>query len=121
MASSINITDENFEQFAAILNGLSADYRDKPEVRTQLDEDPREFFASRGVAMQADTELRVVANTADVFHLALPPNPNAALQDDSLEAVAGGQTPHSSISTFPSTVSSVSSYEDSPGRRFDGT
>ena len=121
MDSNLVISNDNLDQLSAILSRLSADYRDKPEIRAQLDEDPREFFAARGVAMQADTELRVVANTADVFHLALPPNPNAALQDDSLQAVAGGQVPHSSMSTFPSTLSSISSYEDSPGRRIDGT
>ena len=120
MESNLIVSNDNLEQLAATLARLSADYRDRPEVRAQLDADPRAFFAARGVDLQAGTELRVVANTADVFHLAMPPNPNAALQDDSLEAVSGG-TPHSTMSTFPSTLSSVSSYEDAPGRRPDGT
>lgn len=121
MESNLIFSNENLDQLFAVLSRLSADYHGKPEIRAQLDEDPRAFFASRGVDLQTGSELRVVANTADVFHLAMPPNPNAALQDDSLQAVAGGQVPHSSMSTFPSTLSSISSYEDSPGRRIDGT
>ena len=114
MESNLIFSGENLEQFSATLTRLSTDYRDKPEVRAQLDADPRAYFASRGADLQSGADLKVVANTADVFHMVLPPNPNAALQDSSLGAVSGGtlenSATHSSISTIPSTVSSVSSH-----------
>ena len=107
MASSINFSDENLEQFSADLIRLSADYRGKPEVRAELDADPRSFFASRGVELQAGADFRVVANTADVFHMVLPPNPNATLEDKSLEGVAGGTG--AQASTFSTVIGTVSS------------
>ena len=107
MASSINLSEENFEQFSADLTRLSEDYRDKPEVRAELDADPRSFFASRGVDLQAGADFRVVANTADVFHMVLPPNPNASLDDQSLESVAGGTG--AQASTFSTVIGTVSS------------
>ena len=114
MESNLTVSNDDLEQLAATLARLSADYRDRPEIRAQLDAEPRSFFAARGVDLQAGTELRVVANTADVFHLAMPPNPNAALRDDALETVSGG-APISTIASFPSTISSASSLEDGTG------
>ena len=107
MASSSNITAENSEQFFADLTRISEDYRDKPEVRAELDADPRAFFASRGVDLQAGADFRVVANTADVVHMVLPPNPNASLDDRSLESVAGGTG--AQASTFSTVIGTVSS------------
>ena len=108
MASSINLSEDNFEQFSTDLIRLSEDYRDKPEVRAELDADPRSFFASRGIDLQAGADCRVVANTADVFHLVMPPNPNASLDDQSLESVAGGtDVPASTFGTVIGTISSA--------------
>ena len=65
-------------------------------------------------------EVRVVQQTAEVRYFLLPPDPNARLQDQALESVAGGTSesgnaPLSSVGTvgslgsIPSTVSSAGS------------
>ena len=61
-----------------------------------------------------DVDVNVVLNTHDTFHLAMPPDPNQALQDEALTAVAGGKTSGTAssggtVGSIPSTASSVSS------------
>ena len=63
--------------------------RGDPEFRERLERDPKAVLASMGV----DTgrgEVRVVEDTAEVRHVVIPDNPNAALSDKALEPVAGG-------------------------------
>ena len=49
-----------------------------------------------------------VANTPEVFHLAMPPNPDAIVSDEALSGVAGGATT-STASTIPSRIGMASS------------
>ncbi len=54
--------------------------------------------------------MRVAENTGDAVHFVLPPDPNAALEDEKLSAVSGGlpastASSASSVGCLPSTVS----------------
>ena len=49
----------------------------------------------------------MVRNTAEVFHLTMPPDPNVHLSDAMLGSVSGGHTPHTSGGP-PGTASTAS-------------
>ena len=82
--------ESNFTKLSAALSRISTDYRNDPEVRAELDADPRAFFAKQGYELPGGSEIRVVANTPDVVYMTLPPNPNEAISDEALTEVAGG-------------------------------
>ena len=63
--------------------------REDPEYRARMESDPKAALAEAGVEV-GGCEVRVVVDTDEVRHVALPPDPNAALTDDRLQAVAGG-------------------------------
>ena len=69
---------------------VAADCRADPEVRAELEADPRAFLAGRGLNLPAGPDVKVSANTPAVLHLVLAQDPNAALADQNLERVAGG-------------------------------
>ena len=89
-------------------------YRDDPEFRARLEAEPRAVLAEGGLEIQPPgIDLQVRANTADVFYVALPPDPNAVLLDASLREIAGGTTAGSiacagSASTFSCPIGSAS-------------
>lgn len=85
---------ELHERSSDALQSIADDCRDDPALRVRVDADPRSVFAERGLRFPDRAEVRVVRNTAEVFHLPMPPDPNAALSDAMLEGVAGGHTPH---------------------------
>ena len=120
MNASPNFSDAEFRQIADTLGAIAGDCRRKPELQAELDADPRAFFTGRGVAVPAEADLRVVANTPEVFHLVMPPNPNAAVSDEALSRVAGGSSGQpgcaSTVSTLPSCLGSASSVADRPNR-----
>ena len=74
------------------LTRAAEEYLERPEIRAELDADPHAFFAGRGVNMPDSVELRVAANTPEVFHLVMPTNPNEVLADTQLTSVAGGSS-----------------------------
>ena len=119
MNAGPNFSAEEFRQIADALAAAAGDCR-RPEVRAELDADPREFFARRGVAVPAGADLRVAANTREVFHLVMPSDPNAAVSDRTLSGVAGGASSHTSaqpgcastVSTLPSCLGTASSVAD---------
>ena len=87
------------------LMDVARDYRDDPDFRARLEADPRATLEERGVLdtqdagpTAADGEIRLAVNTAEVFHLCLPQNPNAVVADKVLTGVAGGSG-DSSVST----------------------
>ena len=86
-----------------------------PERRRRLEADPRAALVELGAPVPEHVEFRVVSNTGDTFHLAMPPDPNADLSDSELHNVAGGSGTASSgssigsASSFPSCLSSVGS------------
>ena len=101
------------DQYSDALQSMANDCRDDAELRARVDADPRSVFADRGLPYPEDTEVRVVRNTAEVFHLTMPPDPNVDLSDAMLGSVSGGHTPHTSggptgcastASTIPSCI-----------------
>ena len=94
---------ELVDRYSEALQSMANDCRDDPEFRAKVDAEPRAAFADRGLPCPGNAELQVVRNTADVFHLALPPDPNAALTDAALEQTSGGGSA-SCISTIPSCI-----------------
>ena len=98
-------------------------YRDSAEMRALADADPRAFLDAHGIADVVDgnpqtkgVDVRIHANTAEVFHLPMSADPNSDLADEQLDAVAGGIRAHTAASagtfacsTIPSTASTMSS------------
>ncbi len=106
------------EELAAALRAAAGDCRRRPELRAELDADPRAFLAERGMEIPPGPELKVAANTAAVFHLVMPADPNDILSDEALARISGGTTLRreastlSSLSSLPSTVSSASTVRE---------
>lgn len=96
------------EKFAA----FGERYRAEAALRSRLDSgDTADALAELGVPAPPGAEARFVADTDEVRHFVLPPDPNAPLADETLRAVAGGDTfgtagTASTVMTVPSTVSS---------------
>ena len=63
-----------------------------PEFRERVRTDPGAVMSSWGIDLPPGVDVRVCVNTEDTFHVAFPPDPNAALSDESLGVVAGGKT-----------------------------
>ena len=65
-----------------------------PELRASLLADPRAALRHFGIEIREGVEIRVVENTPEVLHLALPPGAPPAesddLSDEQLEAASGG-------------------------------
>ena len=86
-----------------------------PEFRARLVADPRAAMAEQGVEAPEALELRVAVNDAETMHIVFPPDPNAALSDDTISSVSGGvdaSTASSvgcvgSVGSFLSTVSTA--------------
>ena len=79
-----------------------------PELRTELDADPRAFFTARGVNVPDGVAVRVADDTADTVHLIMPPDPNDAVSDDTLTQVTGGAgVEASTAATLISCISSM--------------
>ncbi len=96
---------------------LAEAYRGDPEFRSRADEDPRAVLAERDFEVPPGVEVRFAADTDDVFHLVLPPDPNVALSDEALGMVAGGKSAStigsagsaSTVSTICTTASCAAS------------
>ena len=59
-------------------------------LRSRMLAEPARVLEEQGIRVPPGAELRVVVDSADVCPVILPPSPNAALTDSSMEAVAGG-------------------------------
>ena len=105
------MTEEEFLQGREVLLQNSARYHRDAALRDRLDagytQAAIEAFRMRDVP--PGTEVRVVAQSPEVYYLALPPDPNDAVSDALLGAVVGGDgaTTASSAGTLPSTVSTI--------------
>lgn len=100
-------------------------YRDDPVLRARIIAgDLSEALSELRITPLPETEMRIAANTGEIIHFVLPPDPNADLTDETLESVTGGATVSSAGATatfgcMPSCVASVSSASSvgSAGRR----
>ncbi len=87
-----------------------------PAFQERVQADPRSAFASWGMDVPQDVDVRVHVNTDDTFYLAFPPDPNVALSDEALGVVAGGGKTASSVGS----VSSASSLGSIPSTASTG-
>lgn len=98
-------------------NKLASDIVSNPEFQDEVRRNASDALTSRGVYVDPNVELQVHTNTDDLFYVVFPPDPNVALSDESLNAVAGGKSASSaacggsasSVCTAPSCASSASS------------
>ena len=122
MNASQTFSNAEFQQISDTLSALAGDCRNSRELRAELDADPRAFLAGRGMEFPAGAELRVVPNTAEVFHLVMPADPNAIVSDEALSGIAGGSSGSpgcaSTVSTLPSCLGCASSAADRGTSRF---
>lgn len=96
-----------FERFLS----LAEDYHRDPELREQVESDPKAVLAKYQVPFPPNIDVRIVANTDETFNLVMPPDPNIDLADENLMAVAaGGKSVGSAgtLGTFSSIASSAS-------------
>ena len=100
---------DDIQRYESMLAEAANECSGDPELRTELDADPRAFFTARGMSVPDGVEVRVADDTADTIHLIMPPNPNDAVSDDTLTQVAGGTgtVAASSAATLISCVSSM--------------
>ena len=65
-----------------------------PELRASLLADPRVALRHFGIEIREGVEIRVIENTPEILHLALPPAvppvDSEELSDEQLEAASGG-------------------------------
>ena len=111
--------DDETRELLGGLGALAEDWAESAELRALCDENPREALARYGVEFPEDDrrELRICRNDADTCHVVMPENPNVALADETMGAVAAGTTAGSAgtigsggtASSVTTTVSSLSS------------
>ena len=64
--------------------------QESPELRARAETEPRAVLSEHGIRLSPEHDVRIVANTAETFHLVMPPDPNVLLAEESLATVAGG-------------------------------
>ena len=104
----------HIRQQGIILQGFADACRSDEALLREVEERPKDVLRKHGIDLPMDVDVNIVLNTRDTFHLAMPPDPNQALQDEALMAVAGGKSANTassaaSIGSFPSTASTLSS------------
>ena len=93
------------------IEDLAERYRADPELRARIDSgDAAGALAELGIDLPEGVDHRIVADTREVRHFALPPDPNTLLRDETLAEVSGGSTLGSAAS-----VGSMSSFVCSTG------
>ncbi len=75
---------------AAAMTRFADKYRKEPDLRARIEENPIAVFTGYGIELPPGTDIRVVEDTAEVFHFTMPFAPNADLTDEQLDRVAGG-------------------------------
>ena len=95
---------------ARVFQDLADACRSDEDRLREVKERPKDVLREHGVDVPMDMDVNVVLNDHDVFHLALPPDPNQMLHDEALMAIAGGGKTAStvgsigSVGTIPSTL-----------------
>ena len=86
-----------------VLQGIADACRSDEDRLREVEERPKDVLREHGIDMPVGVDVKVVLNTRDTFHLAMPPDPNQALQDESLMAVAGGGKTMGTVGTIATT------------------
>ena len=89
---------------------LAQNCREDPKLRAWAEADPRAVLFEYGIELPLGRDVRLEENTADTFHVVLPPDPNSALADAQLEAVAGGNTARMTRQQFKSASTILSCF-----------
>ena len=93
-------------------------YRSDAALRDAVDGgDARRLLQEAGVSVPAGYDIRVVADTEDTIHVVMPPDPNADLEDETLDAVVGGgsmATPSCMGTSVTATMSSACGPAEKP-------
>ena len=103
-----------FLQRARAFQDLADACRSDEDRLREVEEHPKDVLREHGHDVPAGMDVKVVLNTRDIFHLAMPPDPNQMLQDEALMVVSGGGKTASTAGslacagTVPSTASSLS-------------
>ncbi len=97
----IPVSPEGLLQSVRQLASIADEYRKDPEFRSNLSSDPVAALSENSIEVVPDTEVRIVEDTDEVFHFILPPDFNASVGDEVLNAVAGGGKTASSATTGP--------------------
>ena len=115
MSDDLHITEgfhNAVHQYGAVFQNLADACRADEDRLRELEERPRDVLREHGINVPMGMDVNVALNTRDTFHFTMPPDPNLALEDEALMAVAGGKSAGgmrtaSSMSTLPSSVSSA--------------
>ena len=89
---------------------LAQSCREDPKLRSRAEADPRAVLSEHGIELPLGREVRIEANTAETFHVVLPPDPNSALADAQIETVAGGNTARRVDGSFKSASTILSCF-----------
>ena len=81
---------ERWKLRASAFSALAERYRSDAALRSRIDGgDVEDALSDLGLVPPPGIEVRIAANTADTFHVVMPPDPNTELSDEMLSAVAG--------------------------------
>ncbi len=101
---------EEFEVRYGLLQDLSKQYWSDAALRDRIDGGDSSLVRERlDFSAVPGAEVRVLANTSDVYHVIMPPDPNYPLSDQTLEKVAAGSSTAGSASTIGSAGSIATS------------
>jgi hypothetical protein len=90
-----------------------------PAFKAKLLADPHAALKDAGVAVAAGVTVKVVENSASLFHLVLPIKPTGVLSDEELDQVAAGANPvtgNELTQTMADLKSTVQAFDSSPRR-----
>ena len=85
-----NIAPELTVERINAVRSLVSRYHSDSLYRRQVHSDPVSAFRAYGIELPSNLQIRVEANTSDRIYVVMPPDPNSALGDEALAAVAGG-------------------------------
>lgn len=99
----------------AQIEAFAERWRADPELRARIEAGgARDALREYGVELPQGAEARVAEDTETELHIVFPPDPNAALSDETLDSVGGGARASTAssagtVSTIPSCAACMSS------------
>ena len=96
---------EDMERFADLADAYHAD----AFLAERCETEPVSVLREHGIDIPHGSDVRIVLNTDETYHVVLPQDPNSVLEDESLGAVVGGSTAStlSSLSSIPSCIGCI--------------
>ncbi len=78
--------EQKAQKLVSLLDRMHSD----PELRVELTQDSKALLREMDVSVPSGMSIKVVTNTAQTVHVVLPPDPNAALEDEWMEVLQAG-------------------------------